>query len=69
MERYAPVSFGQVRNLKKYIEAFSFNDTDSREKRIGSGLDFGISRGFSGSKAARQLYGLEKVTNAGGPGK
>ena len=40
-----------------------------REKRVPGGLDFGVNRGFSGSKAARQLYGLAKVANAVGPGK
>ncbi|XP_015588149.1 diuretic hormone class 2 [Cephus cinctus] len=33
------------------------------------GLDFGISRGFSGSQAAKHLMGLAAANYAGGPGR
>lgn len=33
------------------------------------GLDLGLSRGFSGSQAAKHLMGLHAATYAGGPGR
>ncbi|KAF4526171.1 hypothetical protein B566_EDAN008208 [Ephemera danica] len=33
------------------------------------GLDLGLSRGFSGSQAAKHLMGLAAATYAGGPGR
>ncbi|XP_022257108.1 diuretic hormone class 2-like [Limulus polyphemus] len=38
----------------------------SSEKR---GLDLGLSRGFSGSQAAKHLMGLAAANFAGGPGR
>lgn len=33
------------------------------------GLDFGMSRGFSGSQTAKHLLGLAAASYAGGPGR
>lgn len=33
------------------------------------GLDLGLSRGFSGSQAAKHLMGLAAANYAGGPGR
>ncbi|KAG8193488.1 hypothetical protein JTE90_023738 [Oedothorax gibbosus] len=38
----------------------------SNEKR---GLDFGLSRGFSGSQAAKHLMGMSAASFANGPGR
>ena len=37
-----------------------------RQKR---GIDFGLGRGYSGSKAARHMMGMYQANYAGGPGK
>lgn len=42
---------------------FSFYSADKR------GLDLGLSRGFSGQRAAKHLVGLSNAEFAGGPGK
>ncbi|KAG8230229.1 hypothetical protein J437_LFUL010857 [Ladona fulva] len=42
------------------------NNEQANSKR---GLDLGMSRGFSGSQAAKHLMGLAAANFAGGPGR
>lgn len=48
---------------EKNIEDFFLNLSSKR------GLDLGLSRGFSGSQAAKHLMGLAAANYAGGPGR
>nr|APB88057.1 calcitonin-like diuretic hormone precursor variant C [Lygus hesperus] len=42
---------------------------ESPYPRSKRGLDLGLSRGFSGSQAAKHLMGLAAANYAGGPGR
>ncbi|XP_057333867.1 diuretic hormone class 2-like [Microplitis mediator] len=39
------------------------------ENKRAYGLDFGLSRGFSGSQTAKHLMGMAAANYAGGPGR
>ncbi|XP_075227806.1 diuretic hormone class 2 isoform X1 [Lycorma delicatula] len=46
------------------------NDLEKYDKyNVKRGLDLGLSRGFSGSQAAKHLMGLAAANYAGGPGR
>ncbi|KAF6205116.1 hypothetical protein GE061_019283 [Apolygus lucorum] len=45
------------------------NDLEKYSLTSKRGLDLGLSRGFSGSQAAKHLMGLAAANYAGGPGR
>ncbi|XP_022237092.1 diuretic hormone class 2-like isoform X2 [Limulus polyphemus] len=55
-----------VRVLTGVVENLLASESGKTEKR---GLDLGLSRGFSGSQAAKHLMGLAAANFAGGPGR
>ncbi|XP_076345818.1 diuretic hormone class 2-like [Tachypleus tridentatus] len=54
------------RVLNGVVESLLASVSVNTEKR---GLDLGLSRGFSGSQAAKHLMGLAAANFAGGPGR
>ncbi|XP_076323505.1 uncharacterized protein LOC143232228 [Tachypleus tridentatus] len=54
------------RVLNGVVESLLASESGKTEKR---GLDLGLSRGFSGSQAAKHLMGLAAANFAGGPGR
>ncbi|XP_022237090.1 diuretic hormone class 2-like isoform X2 [Limulus polyphemus] len=55
-----------IRVLTGVLENLLVSESAKTEKR---GLDLGLSRGFSGSQAAKHLMGLAAANFAGGPGR
>ncbi|XP_022237091.1 diuretic hormone class 2-like isoform X1 [Limulus polyphemus] len=55
-----------IRVLIGVLENLLASESGKTEKR---GLDLGLSRGFSGSQAAKHLMGLAAANFAGGPGR
>ncbi|XP_022237089.1 diuretic hormone class 2-like isoform X1 [Limulus polyphemus] len=55
-----------IRVLTGVVESLLVSESGKTEKR---GLDLGLSRGFSGSQAAKHLMGLAAANFAGGPGR
>ncbi|XP_074598419.1 diuretic hormone class 2 isoform X2 [Brevipalpus obovatus] len=55
-----------LRILQSLIHSIMAGQEINNEKR---GLDLGLSRGFSGQRAAKHLVGLANADFAGGPGK
>ncbi|XP_022237096.1 diuretic hormone class 2-like [Limulus polyphemus] len=55
-----------IRVLTSVVENILASESGKTEKR---GLDLGLSRGFSGSQAAKHLMGLAAANFAGGPGR
>ncbi|XP_067124346.1 diuretic hormone class 2 isoform X2 [Centruroides vittatus] len=51
---------------ERILHAEEMESLTSNEKR---GLDLGLSRGFSGSQAAKHLMGLAAASFANGPGR
>lgn len=70
LSRFSSVSLWSMA-LSKMV-----NSNSKCDKRINRhvrstkrGLDLGLSRGFSGSQAAKHLMGLAAANYAGGPGR
>ncbi|XP_044257827.1 diuretic hormone class 2 isoform X3 [Tribolium madens] len=69
---YSPLSMeGQnpeylLQTIARLRQALISDDDLENSKR---GLDLGLSRGFSGSQAAKHLMGLAAANFAGGPGR
>ncbi|XP_013788155.1 diuretic hormone class 2-like [Limulus polyphemus] len=55
-----------MRVLAGLMDNLIVAESGKTEKR---GLDLGLSRGFSGSQAAKHLMGLAAANFAGGPGR
>ncbi|XP_076345699.1 diuretic hormone class 2-like [Tachypleus tridentatus] len=55
-----------IRVLTGVLDSLLASEIGKTEKR---GLDLGLSRGFSGSQAAKHLMGLAAANFAGGPGR
>ncbi|XP_076284189.1 diuretic hormone class 2 isoform X2 [Lasioglossum baleicum] len=53
-------------DLYERLERTIMRNPEMENKR---GLDLGLSRGFSGSQAAKHLMGLAAANYAGGPGR
>ncbi|XP_076369894.1 diuretic hormone class 2-like [Tachypleus tridentatus] len=55
-----------MRVLSGIMDSLISSESGKTDKR---GLDLGLSRGFSGSQAAKHLMGLAAANFAGGPGR
>ncbi|XP_076345577.1 diuretic hormone class 2-like [Tachypleus tridentatus] len=55
-----------IRVLTGVVDSLLASEIGKTEKRA---LDLGLSRGFSGSQAAKHLMGLAAANFAGGPGR
>ncbi|KAI2801554.1 hypothetical protein RDWZM_006929 [Blomia tropicalis] len=60
-----------MQNIVMGIEILSHSGPMVNEKSMGSkrGIDLGLSRGFSGSQAAKHLMGMSAASFANGPGR
>ncbi|KAK6636833.1 hypothetical protein RUM43_010496 [Polyplax serrata] len=52
-----------------FLSAFAYGEKKTNSQLTKRGLDLGLSRGFSGSQAAKHLMGLAAANFAGGPGR
>ncbi|KAF8770198.1 diuretic hormone class 2-like [Argiope bruennichi] len=58
-----------VRILMRLAQTVSALDSDAMMHSDKRGIDLGLSRGFSGSQAAKHLMGLAAANFANGPGR